>query len=116
MRAARQHQATSKTDRETVKPTGMIMRTVKAYLTTATRLALGLAMLGFAQQASALTAQTITGFAPATPITYSTGETFSLTAKGGASGNAVTFASTTTSICTVSASKVTVLALSLIHI
>jgi len=47
-----------------------------------------------APQASALTAQKITGFAPTTPITYSTGDTFTLGATGGGSGNAVTFAST----------------------
>ncbi len=65
-----------------------------------------------ASQASlvhAATPQTITGFAPATPITYTTGRTFTLTATGGASGKPVVFASTTATICTVSTSTVTVL-------
>jgi RHS repeat-associated protein len=60
--------------------------------------------------ASALTAQTITGFAPATPVLFS-GGTIALTATGGGSGNPVVFASTTTSICTVSGSTVTKVAL-----
>jgi alpha-tubulin suppressor-like RCC1 family protein len=61
--------------------------------------------------ASALTAQTITGFTPTTPITYTTGRTFTLTATGGASGNPVVFASTTATatVCTVSGKIVTVL-------
>jgi hypothetical protein len=49
-----------------------------------------------------LTSQTITGFSPATPIVFSTGKTFTLSATGGGSGNPVVFASTTTTICTVS--------------
>ena len=57
-----------------------------------------------------LTAQAITGFTPATPITYVSGGTFTLSATGGASGNPVTFASTTSSICSVSGNTVTVLA------
>jgi hypothetical protein len=66
-------------------------------------------LAGIAPQASALTAQTITGLTPTTPITYSSGATFTLSAKGGASGNAITYASTTTSVCTVSGSKVSIL-------
>lgn len=58
--------------------------------------------------AHALTAQTITGFAPATPIPYSTGATFVLSAVGGASGNPVTFTSSTASVCTVAGSIVSV--------
>ena len=65
--------------------------------------------LGTSVPAMALTAQTITGFTPTTPINYSSGKSFTLSAKGGASGNAVVYASTTTSICTVSGSKVSVL-------
>jgi|GEM_PF-1610345 len=60
--------------------------------------------------ASALTAQTITGFAPATPVLFS-GGTFALTATGGGSGNPVVFASTTAGICTVSGSTVSKVAL-----
>jgi alpha-tubulin suppressor-like RCC1 family protein len=56
--------------------------------------------------ASALTAQTITGFSPATPVLFS-GGTFALSATGGASGNPVVFSSGTTGICTVSGSTVT---------
>ncbi|QIL19344.1 autotransporter domain-containing protein [Thermomonas sp. HDW16] len=54
--------------------------------------------------------QTITGFAanPAAP-TYAPNGTFSVSATGGASGNPVTFASTSPSICTVSGSTVTML-------
>jgi alpha-tubulin suppressor-like RCC1 family protein len=59
-----------------------------------------------ASTASALTAQTITGFAPATPVLFS-GGTFTLSATGGASGNPVVFTSGTTAICTVSGSTVT---------
>ncbi len=54
--------------------------------------------------------QTIAGFAPATPIAYAPGGTFALTATGGASGNAVTFASTTPAICTVSGATATIVA------
>lgn len=72
-------------------------------------IALTAALLCAAPPASALTAQAITGFTPTTPIAYSTGETFTLSAKGGASGNAVTYASTTTAVCTVASSKVSVL-------
>ncbi len=53
--------------------------------------------------------QAITGFTPASPITYSPGGTFPLSATGGASGNPVTFASTTTGVCTVSGSTVTII-------
>ncbi len=73
-------------------------------------------LLAAAPQASALTAQTITGFSPATPIAYSTGETFALSATGGGSGNPVTFASTTTTICTVASSTVTVLKVGTCHL
>jgi Bacterial Ig-like domain (group 3)/Galactose oxidase, central domain len=52
--------------------------------------------------------QAITGFTPASPITYSPGGTFALSATGGASGNPVTFASTTPSVCTVSGSTATI--------
>jgi RHS repeat-associated protein len=62
--------------------------------------------LSVAPLASALTAQTITGFAPATPVLFS-GGTFTLSATGGASGNPVVFSSGTTTICTVSGSIVT---------
>ncbi len=48
--------------------------------------------------------QTITGFAPSSPLTYSSGGTFTLSATGGASGNPVIFGSTTASVCTVSGS------------
>ncbi|MCA3025668.1 MAG: hypothetical protein ING73_15685 [Rhodocyclaceae bacterium] len=48
--------------------------------------------------------QTITGFAPASPTAYRPSGTFSLSATGGASGNPVTFASTSPAICTVSGS------------
>ena len=60
--------------------------------------------------APSTTPQTITGFAPATPISYSPGGTFALTATGGGSGNPVTFASTTTSVCTVSGTTATIVA------
>ncbi|HCG54133.1 MAG TPA: hypothetical protein DEX10_12170, partial [Betaproteobacteria bacterium] len=53
-------------------------------------------------------AQTITGFDPATPISFSTGGTFTLSATGGASGNPVTFASTSPTICTVSGTTATI--------
>ncbi|MFN8985745.1 MAG: hypothetical protein ACK5VR_05480, partial [Burkholderiales bacterium] len=56
----------------------------------------------------ALIAQTITGFSPATPITYQPNGTFTLSATGGASGNPVTFASTTPTICTVSGTTATI--------
>ncbi|SFI21888.1 IPT/TIG domain-containing protein, partial [Collimonas sp. OK307] len=68
-----------------------------------------LAFLSAAPEASAKTAQTITGFSPTTPITYSTGKTFTLSATGGGSGNPVTYASTTTTICTVAGSTANVL-------
>jgi hypothetical protein len=55
-----------------------------------------------AVDASALTAQTISGFAPATPIPWAPGASFALSATGGGSGNPVVFASTTASVCTVS--------------
>ena len=53
--------------------------------------------------------QTITGFAPGTPITYSSGLSLALSATGGASGNPVLFASTTPAVCTVAGSIATVL-------
>jgi alpha-tubulin suppressor-like RCC1 family protein len=56
-----------------------------------------------------LLSQTITGFAPTTPIPYSAGATFTLTATGGASGNPVVFATTSPTICSVSANTVSVL-------
>jgi uncharacterized protein YhjY with autotransporter beta-barrel domain len=57
-----------------------------------------------------LAAQAITNFiaTPASP-TFSPGGTFTVSATGGASGNPVTFASTTTLVCTVSGSTVTML-------
>ncbi|WP_353569793.1 Ig-like domain-containing protein, partial [Candidatus Albibeggiatoa sp. nov. BB20] len=48
--------------------------------------------------------QTITGFSPSATGIY--GGSASLSATGGASGNSVTFASSTTSVCTVSGSTV----------
>ena len=53
--------------------------------------------------------QAITGFIPSTPITYSNGGTFSLTATGGASGNSVNFASTTSTVCSVTGNVATIL-------
>jgi hypothetical protein len=54
--------------------------------------------------------QAITNFAgPATNPTYSNGGTFAVSATGGDSGKAVTFASTTDSVCSVSNSTVTML-------
>jgi len=51
--------------------------------------------------------QTITGFAPATPVVFGTAPA-TLTATGGASGNAITFATTSlATICTVSGTTVT---------
>lgn len=58
-------------------------------------------LLIVAPSAGARTPQTITGFAPATPINYSDRLTFDLSATGGGSGNSVVFASTTPTICTV---------------
>ncbi len=54
--------------------------------------------------------QTITGFAPGTPVTYSNGLSFALSASGGGSGNPVVFASTTPAVCTVAGNTATVLA------
>jgi RHS repeat-associated protein len=51
--------------------------------------------------AHAQTAQTITGFSPATPISFTNSQTFTVSATGGGSGNPVVFASTTTAVCTV---------------
>jgi alpha-tubulin suppressor-like RCC1 family protein len=62
----------------------------------------------FTVTSAALIAQTITNFSPATPLQYSAGGTFLLGATGGASGNAVIFASTTLAICTVTASTVSI--------
>lgn len=58
--------------------------------------------------AIAQAAQAITGFAatPAAPV-YTPGGSFSVSATGGASGNPVTFASTTPGVCTVAGSTVT---------
>ena len=55
--------------------------------------------------------QTISGFSPASPIIYtpSPNNTFTLSASGGASGNAVTYSSTTNNVCTVAGNSVTVL-------
>ncbi len=58
---------------------------------------------------AALTPQAITNFNPATPITFAANSTFTLSATGGASGNAVVFASTTPAVCTVSGATVTML-------
>jgi hypothetical protein len=77
----------------------------KSFLHLVSSVLLWLTVLA-ASTASALTAQTITGFAPATPVLFS-GGTFTLSATGGASGNPVVFSSGTTSICTVSGSTVT---------
>ena len=52
--------------------------------------------------------QVISGFTPATPIAYAIGGTFTLSATGGASGNAVTFASTTPAVCSVSGNVATI--------
>ena len=48
------------------------------------------------------TPQAIGGFSPATPVVYAPapGNTFTLTANGGGSGNPVIFASSTTGVCT----------------
>ncbi len=54
--------------------------------------------------------QTITFGTPPSP-TFSAGGTFSVSATGGASGNAIVFSSLTTSACTVSGTTVTMLAL-----
>ena len=56
-------------------------------------------------------AQAITGFAanPGAPV-FAPGGTFALTAQGGASGNAIVFASTTAAVCTVAGDTVTMLA------
>jgi Putative Ig domain len=54
--------------------------------------------------------QTITGFAPISPIVYSPAGTFALSANGGASGNPVVFASTAPAVCTVSGSITTIVA------
>jgi uncharacterized protein YhjY with autotransporter beta-barrel domain len=53
--------------------------------------------------------QTITSFVanPAAPV-YAPGGTFAVSATGGASGNPVVFASTTTGVCTVSGDTVTI--------
>ncbi len=58
--------------------------------------------------AIAQAAQAITGFTatPAAPV-YTPGGSFSVSATGGASGNPVTFASTTPGVCTVAGSTVT---------
>jgi alpha-tubulin suppressor-like RCC1 family protein len=57
---------------------------------------------------AALIQQTITGFSPASPVQYSVDSTFGLSATGGASGNAVVFASTTPAVCTVASSTVSI--------
>ena len=53
--------------------------------------------------------QVISGFSPATPITYANNITFSLSASGGASGNTVTFASSSQTVCSVTGSVATIL-------
>ncbi|MBL8510605.1 MAG: hypothetical protein JNM52_03070, partial [Betaproteobacteria bacterium] len=53
--------------------------------------------------------QTITGFTPASPITYAPNASIALTAMGGASGNPITFTSLTPAVCTVSANTATLL-------
>lgn len=58
---------------------------------------------------ASLTPQTIIGFTPATPLAFVTNSTFTLSATGGASGNALAFASTTPAVCTVSNATVTML-------
>ncbi len=57
----------------------------------------------------ALTAQSISAFAPATPLAFSTGLSFDVTATGGASANPLSFSSTTSTVCTVAGNKVSVL-------
>ncbi|WP_175485804.1 autotransporter domain-containing protein [Lysobacter sp. yr284] len=56
-------------------------------------------------------AQTISGFAsnPAAPV-YAPGGSFTVSATGGASGNPVTFASTSTGVCTISGNTATIVA------
>ncbi len=62
--------------------------------------------LTIAQATQAITAFTANPAAPA----FSSGGTFTVTATGGASGNPVTYASTTSSVCTVTGTTVTMLA------
>lgn len=76
--------------------------------------AAGLGLSGVGSTASVLVGplpQSITGLAanPAAPV-YGTNGTFAVSANGGASGNPVIFASTTTGVCTVSGNTVTILA------
>ncbi|MES3026210.1 MAG: RHS repeat-associated core domain-containing protein [Pseudomonadota bacterium] len=66
-------------------------------------------LLCAAQPARALTPQTISGFTPATPIGYSAGANFALSASGGPSGNPVVFTSRTPTVCTVAEHTVSVL-------
>src|SRR6266481_97434 len=56
--------------------------------------------------------QTITGFNPASPITFTVApnNTFTLNASGGASNNPITFASSTPSVCTTNGNTATVIA------
>jgi RHS repeat-associated protein len=65
-----------------------------------------------AQSFTVRNTQSIAGFAPATPIPYSPGATFTLSATGGASGNPVVFAATAAAsgVCSVSGNVVSVLA------
>ncbi len=70
-------------------------------------LAMGLAL--FANPTHAQIPQAITGTAPASPITYAPGLTFTLNFTGGGSGNPVVFATSTPTMCSVSGNVVTVL-------
>lgn len=54
-------------------------------------------------------AQKITNIQPAGPLPFVSGGGFVLSAMGGASGNAVVFASTTSAVCTVSGTNATML-------
>lgn len=59
--------------------------------------------------AASVSAQAITGFAPATPIVYTEGGAFTINATGGGSGNPVVIASATPTVCSVAATTVSVL-------
>ncbi len=63
----------------------------------------------FVTTAFAQTPQTIGGTAPATPITYSPGHTFTLMLTGGGSGNPIVVTTSTSSVCSVSGMVVSVL-------
>ncbi len=73
------------------------------------RFVMTMACIAFAGLAYAQTPQTITGFAPVSPIIYSNGKTIALTAMGGGSGKPIVFTSATTSVCTVAGTTATVL-------